>query len=183
MGVFQKLQKSLGEDLANKEYEVPMANDKRAAAEDDSDIEADGADANTDAAHGDHSNWAISDDDSEDSDDGGGGVYVKKRTTKGKKRKLEASASASAEEKKRKLKQRKLNPEDEKRLEEELTVLLTKILKKFPAGLTMVELWRKITASLAVDAAVLKKVLPRVLKALARKKEASDGIKKYCYKK
>merc|ERR1712129_151458 len=128
---------------------------------------------------------------SDESGDGGGGVYVKrsehkakdkkgKNNKNNKKRKLEASAD---DRKQKQRKQRKINPEDEKRLEEELTVLLTKILKKFPAGLTMVELWRKITASLAVDAAVLKKVLPRVLKALARKKEASDGTKKYCYKK
>jgi len=39
----------------------------------------------------------------------------------------------------------------------------------------MVELWRKITASLAVDAAVLKKVLLRVLKALTQGTRAQKG--------
>merc|ERR1712244_124155 len=76
---------------------------------------------------------------------------------------------------------RKLNAVDEKKLHDELTNLITKILKKFPDGLEMIALWRKITASISAESNVIKKVLPRVLKTLAKLKD-KNGKKKYCLK-
>lgn len=90
-----------------------------------------------------------------------------------KKRKLKDAGGG-------KNKRRKLNEPDLGKLQEEMEVLVTKIFKKFPDGLDMIGLWRKITASLSADTDSIKKVLPLALKAVAKKIKSSDG-KKHIY--
>ena len=159
---FRKLKANLdADDLHKKEYALPVEDKKKEELSDDEDGDNDGT-------------WAISDDDTDDEDaDGGGGVKLKRKgegeadkkdgdKEGGKKRKLGASPGG-------KRKKRKLNEEDLGKLEEEMKVLVTKIFKKFPDGLQMVDLWRKIIASLSADADSIKKALPKVLKAIGKK--------------
>eukprot|EP01083_Nonionella_stella_P233183 821889_1 len=98
-----------------------------------------------------------------------------------KKRKLDNKDNKNNKNNGPNKKRRKLNAVDEQKLKEELKILLTKILKKFPDGLEMLDLWRKITATLSAEAGVIKKVLPPVLKMLASKKDI-NGKNKYCLK-
>ena len=75
-------------------------------------------------------------------------------------------------------KRRKLNPEDEKKLKEELSHLTIKILKKNPDGIDMYELLGKIKASISADANALKATLAAVFKKLVKVRE-KNGKKIY----
>eukprot|EP00483_Globobulimina_turgida_P010960 UN10981 len=164
--LFQKLEKNIGEDLANKEYELPEKQEKSSLFDKDSDDEGE-----EDVA------WTISDDEDEEDVDMDGNVTIKSGKNESgntKKRKLESDGEGKGKGKVKgapNRKRRKLNAADKQKLKEELTILITKILKKFPDGLEMLDLWRKITATLSAEQAVIKKVLPPVLKTLAKQKD------------
>lgn len=158
---FKKLKTNLGggDEFLQKEYKVPIDEEKEELTDDED-------------GDGDRT-WAISDDEDDEDDDDDGAVRVKRKDgdkkkedkegeSGGKKRKLNTSPGG-------KRKKRKLNEEDLGKLQEEMKQLVTKIFKKFPDGLLMIDLWRKITASLSADTQSIKKVLPNVLKEIAKK--------------
>ena len=188
---FKKLEKNIDQDITTKEYQIPKK-DKKNEFEQDSDVDDEGDKI-----------WNISDDDSDDDDDDDdindmvkinrkkkgnnnnnnnnknnkNNNNKKKKKKNSKKRKFDNDNKGGPNAKKR-----KLNAEDEKKLKEELTDLITKILKKHPDGLAMYTLWGKITASLSAEQSAIKAVLSPVFKKLIKVKN-KDGKKIYCLKK
>ena len=174
--LFQKMKQNLGANLTEKEYEVPVADKKENSLfDEESDDENEGQ------------IWRISDDeDDEDDDVDDDNVKIKKtQSANPKKRKLD---DADAKNKNKKTKRRKLNDSkiDSNKLKEELTEIITKILKKFADGLDMITLWKKVNSALSYNLDAMKKAMGAVIKEICRRNTVQiDGksINKYYLKK
>merc|ERR1712129_468970 len=171
------LKRNLNENFIEKEHEVPIAKKQNGIGNDDDD---------SDDGNEDDTIWSISDDEDDEDDDAEDDNVKIKKAIGGKKRALDnANESAPDNKKKRKLNQngkKKKKQVDKQKLNEEMTEIITKILLKFPDGLDIPTIWRKIASTLSYDAVLIKETMKIVMKEIcARTKteiETTDGEKK-----
>lgn len=179
---FRKIRDNLAQNLTEREYKVAVDEKEKKANE----IWSQSDDENDDDAAIDV--WRISDDDDDDDDDEEEQDQNVK-IAKTKKRKLENVNGQSSGSQKQ-VKRRRLNAQnvkiDANKLKEELTEIITKILKKFADGLDMITLWKKVNSALSFNQNAMKKAMGCVIKEICRRntvKIEGKDVNKYYLKK
>merc|ERR1712048_1029802 len=156
------------------EYEVPVVKNKTNGL-------FDGEDSDDEDAE-DGKLWNISEDeDDEDEDAEDDNVKIKKAVNS-KKRPLDDKNGSGSPNNKKKRKLNKQQNVDKDKLKEELTEIITKILKKYPDGLALATIWQKIQSTLSYDRAVIVSVMGTVIKEICGRNTTEittkDGEKK-----
>merc|ERR1712228_701375 len=149
--LFKKMKQNINSNLTEKEYEVPTADKKNNSLfDEESDDENEGQ------------IWRISEDEDDEDDDMDDDNVKIKKSKNSKKRKLsDEKKDRPNNKKKRRLNAKKI---DSNKLKEELTEIITKILKKFADGLDMITLWKKVNSTLSYNQDAMKKAMGAVIK-------------------
>merc|ERR1712228_268023 len=175
--LFKKMKQNINSNLTEKEYEVPTADKKNNSLfDEESDDENEGQ------------IWRISEDEDDEDDDMEDDNVKIKKSKNSKKRKLsDEKKDRPNNKKKRRLNAKKI---DSNKLKEELTEIITKILKKFADGLDMITLWKKVNSTLSYNQDAMKKAMGAVIKEICKRntvqidtKDGKKDINKYYLKK
>merc|ERR1712228_943239 len=147
--LFKKMKQNINSNLTEKEYEVPTADKKdNSLFDEESDDENEGQ------------IWRISEDMDDDN------VKIKKSKNSKKRKLSDEKKDRPNNKKKRRLNAKKI---DSNKLKEELTEIITKILKKFADGLDMITLWKKVNSTLSYNQDAMKKAMGAVIKEICKR--------------